>query len=97
MSSTPSVVGALVATVIVRIYWLFAGNRYERFNALLPVRGRDWANMLKQVKYYLLIHPERAPHYLGHNPLQQLSYTLIYVVAAVMIITGLLNDEGLLN
>jgi Ni/Fe-hydrogenase b-type cytochrome subunit len=80
--------GALVATVIVRIYWLFAGNRYERFSALLPVRGRDWVNMLKQIKYYLMIHPERAPHYLGHNPLQQLSYTLIYVTAAVMIITG---------
>lgn len=80
--------GALVATVIVRVYWLFAGNRYERFAALLPVRRRDWVNMLKQIKYYLMIHPERAPHYLGHNPLQQLSYTLIYLVAAVMIITG---------
>jgi Ni/Fe-hydrogenase b-type cytochrome subunit len=44
--------------------------------------------MAKQVKYYLLIHPERAPHYLGHNPLQQLFYTLTYVVAVVMVVTG---------
>lgn len=80
--------GALVATVIVRVYWLFVGNRYERFHALFPVSKSDWVNMWKQIKFYLLIHPERAPHYLGHNPLQQLFYTMVYVVTAVMIITG---------
>ena len=94
--------GALVATVIVRIYWLFAGNRYERFTALLPVRPRDWVNMFRQVKFYLMIHPERAPHYLGHNPLQQLSYTLIYLIAGVMIVTGFAmygqaNPDGLIR
>ena len=35
-----------------------------------------------------MIQPEKAPHYLGHNPLQQLAYTGIYVVAALMVITG---------
>jgi Ni/Fe-hydrogenase b-type cytochrome subunit len=35
-----------------------------------------------------MIHPERAPHYLGHNPLQQLSYTLTYIVAFAMVLTG---------
>ena len=80
--------GVLVATAVVRVYWLLAGNRYERFTALFPVKGSDWVNMWKQVKYYLMIHPERAPHYLGHNPLQQLSYTLTYVVAFLMVLTG---------
>ena len=80
--------GALVATGIVRIYWLFAGNQFERLAALFPVRTRDWVNLVRTVKYYLMIQPERAPHYLGHNPLQQLSYTLLYAVAATMVITG---------
>jgi Ni/Fe-hydrogenase b-type cytochrome subunit len=80
--------GLLVATAVVRVYWLFAGNRYERFRALFPVKRSDWVNMGRQVKYYLMIHPERAPHYLGHNPLQQLSYTLTYVVTIVMVVTG---------
>jgi Ni/Fe-hydrogenase b-type cytochrome subunit len=40
------------------------------------------------VKFYLMIRPERAPHYLGHNPLQQLSYTGVYLLGAVMVITG---------
>jgi len=77
-----------VATGIVRAYWLFAGNKFERLAALFPVRPRDWVNMWKQIKYYLMIQPEKAPRYLGHNPLQQLSYTAIYAVALTMVITG---------
>ena len=78
----------LVMTAIVRFYWLFMGNKYERLRALFPVRPRDWVNLFRMVKFYLMIRPERAPHYLGHNPLQQLSYTGVYVMAAVMVITG---------
>ena len=78
----------LVMTAIVRAYWLLMGNRYERFAALFPVRPRDWVNLVKMVKFYLMIEPEKAPHYLGHNPLQQLSYTGMYVVAFVMVVTG---------
>lgn len=81
--------GVLVATAIVRAYWLFRGNRFERLSALFPVRRRDWVNLGKMVRYYLFIHPERAPHYLGHNPLQQIFYTLTYAVALVLAGTGL--------
>ncbi len=83
-----SAAAVLVATGIVRVYWLFAGNRFERLRALFPLRGRDWANMWRQVKFYLMIRPEKAPHYLGHNPLQQLSYTGVYLLALVMAVTG---------
>jgi Ni/Fe-hydrogenase 1 B-type cytochrome subunit len=78
----------LVMTAIIRAYWLFMGNRYERLAALFPVRPRDWVNLVRMVKFYLMIKPEKAPRYLGHNPLQQLSYTGLYAVAAVMVITG---------
>jgi Ni/Fe-hydrogenase b-type cytochrome subunit len=78
----------LVMTAIVRVYWLFAGNRFERLVALFPVRKRDWIHMFQQVKYYLLIRPKEAPQYLGHNPMQQLSYTGMYLVAGVMVVTG---------
>ncbi|HEY8257133.1 MAG TPA: Ni/Fe-hydrogenase, b-type cytochrome subunit [Gemmatimonadales bacterium] len=78
----------LVGTAIVRVYWLLAGNKFERLPALFPVRPRDWINLVRQVKFYLMIRPGEAPHYLGHNPLQQLSYTGIYAVAAIQVITG---------
>jgi Ni/Fe-hydrogenase 1 B-type cytochrome subunit len=78
----------LVGTAIVRAYWLFAGNRFESWKALFPVRPIDWVHLFKQVKYYLMIQPEKAPQYLGHNPLQQLSYTALYGVALLQVVTG---------
>ena len=80
--------GLFVATGIVRAYWLLAGNKFERWRALFPIRKDDWVNLWKQVKFYLMIKPEQAPHYLGHNPLQQFSYTGMYAVAALMVVTG---------
>jgi Ni/Fe-hydrogenase b-type cytochrome subunit len=35
-----------------------------------------------------MIQPEKAPHYLGHNPLQQVSYTFVYLLAAFMVASG---------
>ena len=80
--------GVFVATAIVRVYWLFAGNKFERLKALFPVRGRDWVNLWKMVKFYLMIQPEKAPRYLGHNPLQQMSYTALYGAAVIQVLTG---------
>jgi len=80
--------GVLVATAIVRVYWLIAGNQFERWRALFPIRKQDWINLFKQIKFYLMIRPEDAPQYLGHNPLQQLSYTGLYLVAGIMVVTG---------
>ena len=80
--------GVFVATALVRLYWMFAGNQFERWKALFPVRKKDWINAFKQVKFYLMIQPEKAPHYLGHNPLQQFSYTGIYAVALAQVVTG---------
>lgn len=80
--------GALVATGVIRVYWLLAGNKFERWTALFPVRPRDWVNMYRTTLKYLMIRPGHAPHYLGHNPLQQFSYTGMYAVAATQVVTG---------
>lgn len=78
----------LVMTGIIRVYWLFMGNRYERFTALFPFHSRDLRNLVRMLKFYLLIEPGKAPRYLGHNPLQQFSYTGIYLISIVMVLTG---------
>jgi Ni/Fe-hydrogenase 1 B-type cytochrome subunit len=78
----------LVATGLVRVYWLFAGNKFERLPALFPLRPRDLKNLLRTVRFYLMIRPETAPHYLGHNPMQQLAYTGVYLVTIIMVVTG---------
>ncbi|MCK5447597.1 MAG: Ni/Fe-hydrogenase, b-type cytochrome subunit [Gemmatimonadetes bacterium] len=92
----------IVAAAILRFYWLFAGNKWARWNALLPVRTKNWKNMWKMLKYYFLVRQESMPHYLGHHPLQQLSYTAIYLLVIVQIVTGfamygLSNPGGLFH
>jgi Ni/Fe-hydrogenase b-type cytochrome subunit len=94
--------GLIVASAIVRVYWLFVGNKHARWDALLPVKPKDWKNLVRMVKYYLMVNPEKAPHYLGHHPLQQLSYTAIYAVVAMQMATGfglygLSNPGGMLH
>lgn len=91
----------LVTTAIIRAYWLLVGNRFERWQALFPVRRRDLKNLVKMVKYYLFIQPKKGPHYLGHNPLQQIFYTLAYAVAGLLVVTGFImfgeaNPGGLI-
>lgn len=83
-----SAAGILIATGIVRVYWLFVGNRYERWRALFPFTPRDWKHMWLVLRKYLFIKPEQTPHWLGHNPLQQLSYTGLYAVVVIQVITG---------
>jgi Ni/Fe-hydrogenase 1 B-type cytochrome subunit len=78
----------LVAAAILRVYWLFFGNQYESWKALLPLTWKDWKNTWWMLYAYLFVKPEKAPHYLGHNPLQQLNYTLLYFMAIVEIVTG---------
>jgi len=80
--------GVLVATGIVRLYLLFVGNRYERFGALFPVRPRDWRNIVRKAWSDITVRPEGGPHFIGHNPLAQVSYTLVYVVTVIMVFTG---------
>jgi Ni/Fe-hydrogenase 1 B-type cytochrome subunit len=80
--------GVLVATAIVRAYLLLVGNRYERLGALFPLRPRDWRNIGKKIWNYVTVKPEGGPHFIGHNPLAQLSYTALYVVSLVMVVSG---------
>lgn len=78
----------LVMTGIVRVYWLLAGNRFERLPALFPFTPHNLKNLGRTALGYLTLNPEHAPVYVGHNPLQQLFYTAIYAITVVMVVTG---------
>jgi len=80
--------GVLVATAIVRIYWLFAGNRYERLGALFPITRTDLRNLALVIRKYAMLRWEVGPHYVGHNPLQQIAYTGFYVLLILQVATG---------
>lgn len=60
-----------------------------RWNRLWPLKNKqDLHNFGRVVQHYALIKNE-PPLYLGHNPLQQLTYTGVYVVGLIQMMTGL--------
>lgn len=74
---------------ILRVAGLFiASNRFQRWPALFPVRRRDLKNLLQVGENYLFCRFDRGPHYIGHNPLQQVAYSAIYAVGAAALVTG---------
>lgn len=79
----------LLTTALLRIAGLFiASTKYQRWQALFPVSMNDLRNLFKVMKNYLLCIFEHGPHYIGHNPLQQVAYTGIYLVGCAALVTG---------
>jgi len=78
----------LVMTGIVRVYWLFAGNRFERFPALFPVTPKNLRRTGRTLTSYLTFRPERNLGMVGHEPIQQYAYTLLYLMTIVTVVTG---------
>lgn len=78
-----------LCSAIIRVAGLFlASNRFQRYDALFPVRRRDLKNLLQVAQNYLFCRFDRGPHYIGHNPLQQVAYTAIYAVGIAALGTG---------
>ena len=79
----------LLCTALIRIAGLFlASNRFQRWDALFPVKPRDLKNLLRVMQNYLFCRFDQGPHYIGHNPLQQVAYTAIYGVGLLALVTG---------
>jgi Ni/Fe-hydrogenase b-type cytochrome subunit len=79
----------LLATALLRIAGLFiASTKFQRWQALFPISMTDLRNLFKVMKNYLFCIFEHGPHYIGHNPLQQVAYTGIYLIGGVAVLTG---------
>lgn len=75
-------------SVLVRLYWLFAGNRYARLAEFVPASRRRIRSLWNTFLYYSFIR--RTPiDYAGHNALAGATYIGIFFVYLVMIATGL--------
>lgn len=77
-----------IAAVLFRIYWSFAGNRYVRWSALLPVTKAQRRDLRETARFYAFLN-RRPPRLNGHNPLAGLAYVVLYLGFIVTILTGL--------
>jgi Ni/Fe-hydrogenase b-type cytochrome subunit len=73
-----------------RLITAFASReRLVRWPVLWPLKSTaDVKNLGRVAQYYAFIKQD-GPLYLGHNPLQQLAYSAIYVICLLQMATGL--------
>ena len=74
--------------VLVRVIWMFTGNRFSRWNKFIPATKRRRRAIGPVLKYYLFAL-RKPPGFVGHNPLAGLTYTLVFLVYFTMIGTGI--------
>jgi len=84
------IAGWLLAVVLMlRVARSFFGsNRYQRWSALVPLSWASLKDTVTTAKNYLLMRSWKSPRYIGHNPLQQWTYTAILVAMVAMVMTG---------
>ncbi len=80
----------LVVVMMLRFSCFFmASNKYQSFRALFPVSRQQWKDLYATAVDYVFARSYDGPRYIGHNPLQQWTYTGVYVLFTTMIVTGL--------
>ncbi|EEZ92345.1 Ni/Fe-hydrogenase, b-type cytochrome subunit [Mobiluncus mulieris] len=67
----------------------FSKDRYMRWETFWPIHSKeDMKNLGRTLGFYTFLRKE-GPLYVAHNPLQQLTYTSIYIVGALQMLIGL--------
>jgi Ni/Fe-hydrogenase 1 B-type cytochrome subunit len=82
-----SVAFVFTMSVLFRIYWAFAGNKYARWKQLLPVTRARRRALGKMIGYYTFFKKE-PPAEVGHNPLAGVTYIGLYALFLLQILTG---------
>jgi Ni/Fe-hydrogenase 1 B-type cytochrome subunit len=75
---------------VIRMYWMFAGNRFARWTAFIPVgRVREYLRELWQVTRVDVLQLQKQPlDTLGHNPMAATAYLAIFVLSLFQVVTG---------
>jgi Ni/Fe-hydrogenase 1 B-type cytochrome subunit len=77
-----------MAAFLARMYWFFKGNKWARWRQFLPIGKEQWRGFVGQLQYYMFLR--RTPTFrVGHNPLAGATYSVVYLLMLVEILTGL--------
>lgn len=74
--------------VIMRLIWMLTGNQAARLNKFIPWMRRRRLGLVRTLRFYLFAL-RKPPGFVGHNPLAGLTYTLVFLLYLVMIVTGM--------
>ncbi len=74
--------------LIIRFYWGFAGNRHARIAGYVPVKKKQWRELIDVVLAEILLIKLHAPEVMGHNALASVSYIVLFVLSIVQAALG---------
>ena len=77
---------AMGANLLWRFIWAFFGNRYTRWRGILPGGSGYLASLRAYIVSFLSGEPQQ---YIGHNPVARIGITLLFLLLAVQLATGL--------
>lgn len=77
-----------ISAFLLRVYWFFVGNEWSRWRAFLPVRSQQWRGMGRMVSYYSFFR-KNLVHHVGHNALAGATYSAMFLLMFMEILTGL--------
>ncbi|MFY9729107.1 MAG: Ni/Fe-hydrogenase, b-type cytochrome subunit [Candidatus Acidiferrales bacterium] len=87
---------AFLCAVLIRIVWMFVGNRWSRWDQFIPVTRKRLKDIAETGKYYGFMAWSPTPH-IGHNALAGASYGVVYILAIFEVLTGLALYSGILG
>jgi len=76
-----------IAAFLLRVYWFFRGNKWARWRQFLPIGRQQGQGFAGQLQYYLFVRQKHISR-LGHNPLAGATYSIIYALMLIEILTG---------
>ena len=76
------------AVFAMRIYFLFFGNKYERWDNFLPRNRKFFKDLIKVIRFDVFLKKNVKNFDIGHNALAGFSYFILFVFMLLMIVTG---------
>jgi Ni/Fe-hydrogenase 1 B-type cytochrome subunit len=81
----------LLASGLLRTYWLLVGNRFSRWSAFFPTSRLQATEMSRQAGFYMFLRKD-IPKVLGHNQLAAAAYVVLWFLLLVETVTGFALD-----
>ncbi len=76
------------AVFALRIYLLFAGNKFERWQNFVPTNKAFFKDILAVIRFDVLLKRNQKHFAIGHNALAGFSYFVLFIFMLLMIFTG---------
>jgi len=82
----------LVANLIFRIYWAFAGNQFANWRNFIPYTKKGWNNIMHVLKVDIFLFSDKKHKLsnisIGHNYLAAFSYFIMTLFFIMQVATG---------